>query len=281
MAFISHTLNIRGEKQEISRPLVMGILNVTPDSFYSESRLRDDEKMISQRVEQILEEEGDIIDVGAYSTRPGADDVPLEEEYRRLKKALSVIRSVKKDAFVSVDTFRSEIALRCAEEFGVSMINDVSGGNLDVHMADVMARIKIPYVLMHMRGTPKTMQTDTHYSDVVSDVISDLKTKIGNLKLKGVEDVVVDPGFGFAKDLDDNFKLLQRLEEFHVLEKPLLVGLSRKSMIYKTLNTIPEESLNGTIALNAIALLKGCHILRVHDVRSAVETVKLGIKLMR
>ncbi len=279
MAFISHTLNIRGEKMEIKRPLVMGILNVTPDSFYAECRMQED-AMISRRIEQIFEEGGDIIDIGAYSTRPGADDVTPQEEYARLKKALYIVRCVKPDAFVSIDTFRSEVALRCAEEYGVSMINDVSGGNLDEHMGDVMAQIKIPYVLMHMRGTPSTMQSLTHYGDVVIDVISDLKDKIENLKIKGVEDVVVDPGFGFAKNLDDNFRLLKEMEDFHSLEKPILVGVSRKSMIYKTLGITPEESLNGTTALNAIALAKGCHILRVHDVRSAVEAVQLVSKLI-
>ncbi|MGM9811452.1 MAG: dihydropteroate synthase [Muribaculaceae bacterium] len=273
--FGTYTLTIKGEKQLIDRPLVMGILNVTPDSFYSGSRMGVDEARIGERVEKILEEGGDIIDIGAYSTRPNADDISPDEEYSRLKTGLKVIKSIDANAIVSVDTFRADVARRCVEEFGVDIVNDVSGGTLDDDMFATVAKLNVPYILMHMRGTPATMQQLTEYDDVTRDVIDDLRKKKRALNDLGIGDVIIDPGFGFSKTVGQNFEMLNRLEDFSQLGAPLLVGVSRKSMIFRTLGCTPVESLNGTTVINTISLLKGAHILRVHDVREAVEVCKL------
>lgn len=273
--FGTYTLTIKGEKQLIGRPLVMGILNVTPDSFYSGSRMGVDEARIGERVEKILEEGGDIIDIGAYSTRPNADDISPDEEYSRLKTGLKVIKSIDANAIVSVDTFRADVARRCVEEFGVDIVNDVSGGTLDDDMFATVAKLNVPYILMHMRGTPATMQQLTEYDDVTRDVIDDLRKKKRVLNDLGIDDVIIDPGFGFSKTVGQNFEMLNRLEDFNQLGAPLLVGVSRKSMIFRTLGCTPVESLNGTTVINTISLLKGAHILRVHDVREAVEVCKL------
>ncbi len=273
--FCRYTLTIKGEKRAIVKPWVMGILNVTPDSFYSGSRMGVDEMRIGERVEEILKEGGDIIDIGAYSTRPNADDISPEEEYSRLKIGLNVIKNIDANAIVSVDTFRADVARRCVEEFGVDIVNDVSGGTLDDEMFATVANLKVPYILMHMRGTPATMQQLTEYNDVTRDVIDDLHKKKCALNDLGIDDVIIDPGFGFSKTVEQNFEMLNRLEDFKQLDAPLLVGVSRKSMIFRTLGCTPVESLNGTTVINTISLLKGAHILRVHDVKEAVEVCKL------
>ena len=273
--FCRYTLTIKGEKRAIVKPWVMGILNVTPDSFYSGSRMGVDEMCIGERVEEILKEGGDIIDIGAYSTRSNADDISPEEEYSRLKIGLNVIKNIDANAIVSVDTFRADVARRCVEEFGVDIVNDVSGGTLDDEMFATVANLKVPYILMHMRGTPATMQQLTEYNDVARDVIDDLHKKKCALNDLGIDDVIIDPGFGFSKIVEQNFEMLNRLEDFKQLDAPLLVGVSRKSMIYRTLGCTPVESLNGTTVINTISLLKGAHILRVHDVKEAVEVCKL------
>lgn len=273
--FCRYTLTIKGEKRAIVKPWVMGILNVTPDSFYSGSRMGVDEMRIGERVEEILKEGGDIIDIGAYSTRLNADDISPEEEYSRLKIGLNVIKNIDANAIVSVDTFRADVARRCVEEFGVDIVNDVSGGTLDDDMFATVANLKVPYILMHMRGTPATMQQLTEYNDVTRDVIDDLHKKKCALNDLGIDDVIIDPGFGFSKTVEQNFEMLNRLEDFKQLDAPLLVGVSRKSMIFRTLGCTPVESLNGTTVINTISLLKGAHILRVHDVKEAVEVCKL------
>lgn len=273
--FCRYTLTIKGEKRAIVKPWVMGILNVTPDSFYSGSRMGVDEMRIGERVEEILKEGGDIIDIGAYSTRANADDISPEEEYSRLKIGLNVIKNIDANAIVSVDTFRADVARRCVEEFGVDIVNDVSGGTLDDDMFATVANLKVPYILMHMRGTPATMQQLTEYNDVTRDVIGDLHKKKCALNDLGIDDVIIDPGFGFSKTVEQNFEMLNRLEDFKQLDAPLLVGVSRKTMIYRTLGCTPVESLNGTTVINTISLLKGAHILRVHDVKEAVEVCKL------
>ena len=273
--FCRYTLTIKGEKRAIEKPWVMGILNVTPDSFYSGSRMGVDEMRIGERVEEILKEGGDIIDIGAYSTRPNADDISPEEEYSRLKIGLNVIKNIDANAIVSVDTFRADVARRCVEEFGVDIVNDVSGGTLDDEMFATVANLKVPYILMHMRGTPATMQQLTEYNDVTRDVIDDLHKKKCALNDLGIDDVIIDPGFGFSKTVEQNFEMLNCLEDFKQLDAPLLVGVSRKSMIFRTLGCTPVESLNGTTVINTISLLKGAHILRVHDVKEAVEVCKL------
>ena len=273
--FGTYTLTIKGEKLTVEKPLIMGILNVTPDSFYSGSRMGSDEALIGKRVEQILDEGGDMIDIGAYSTRPNADDISADEEYARLKTRSNIIKSIDANVVVSVDTFRADVARKCVEEFGVDIVNDVSGGTLDDEMFATVAKLKVPYILMHMRGTPATMQQLTDYSDVTRDVIADLRQKKLALNELGVEEVIIDPGFGFSKTLEQNFEMLNRLEDFKQLCAPLLVGVSRKSMIFRTLGCTPVESLNGTTVINTISLMKGAHILRVHDVKEAVEVNKL------
>lgn len=273
--FETFRLSIKGKEITIDRPWVMGILNVTPDSFYAGSRMGTDEKNIHNRVEQILNEGGDVIDIGAYSTRPNAENISAEEEYSRLKVGLTAIKEISPDVIVSVDTFRADVAKRCVEEFGVDIINDVSGGTLDDKMFQTVAELGVPYILMHMRGTPATMQTLTEYADVTDDVIEDLRKKMQLLQNLGVKDVIVDPGFGFSKTVAQNFEMMNHLEKFKVLNAPLLVGISRKSMIFRTLDCTPMESLNGTTMLNTVSLMKGANILRVHDVKEAVETVSL------
>lgn len=252
----------------------MGILNVTPDSFYSGCRSCEEGKIVA-RVRQIVDEGAKIIDIGGYSSRPGAEDVTPEEEYERLSQGLSIIKREAPDIIVSVDTFRAEVARRCVEEWGVDIINDISGGTLDNAMFDTVADLQVPYILMHMRGTPATMQSLTQYVDVTRDVISELTEKVDILRQKGVKDIIIDPGFGFSKTIEQNYEMMNRLDEFHGMGMPLFVGISRKSMIYKALGLTPETSLNGTTALNTIATMKGAHILRVHDVKEAVETIKI------
>ena len=259
---------------DFSTPKVMGIVNVTPDSFFSQSRT-EGRDVIRERVARMRGEGADILDIGGYSTRPGAADVSPDEEYSRLARALEVVREVWPDAPVSVDTFRASVARRCVEEWGVAIVNDVSGGTLDPEMWPVVAGLRVAYVLMHMRGTPQTMQSLTDYADVTADVVTDLARKVYELRGLGVNDIIIDPGFCFAKTPSQNFRLLDELGEFCRMGMPVLAGLSRKSMIWRTLGISPEESIEGTVALNAIALDRGADILRVHDVLPAVHAVRL------
>lgn len=267
-----YTMNLRGKLVELQRPWVMGILNVTPDSFYIDSRTPMAEPdRIAQRVRQMLAEGADIIDVGAYSSRPGADDISPLEEMQRLEVALTTVREVAPEVYVSVDTFRSEVARQCIEHFGVDLINDISGGVLDRAMPKVVARLGVPYIIMHMKGNPETMQMAPEYQDVVAEVLEFLARQQQRFFDAGGKDVIIDPGFGFGKTLQHNYRLMDCLEDFHELHAPLLVGVSRKSMIYKLLETTPQDALNGTTVLHTIAMMKGAHILRVHDVQAAVE----------
>ena len=259
-------LNIKGNLVSLDTPVVMGILNVTPDSFYAASRQRG-ETDIERRIETILSEGGAWIDVGGYSSRPDAEDVSPEEEMRRLEPALRLLRDRYPEVPVSLDTFRAEVARWGVEEYGVALINDISGGELDEAMFRTVAGLRVPYLLMHMRGTPRTMQRHTDYADLMEEVMLYFARKVRELRLLGVNDIILDPGFGFSKTLEQNYRLMSHLEEFAVFELPLLVGVSRKSMIYRLLDATPEESLNGTTVLNTFALLHGADILRVHDVR--------------
>lgn len=267
-------LNIKGNLVSLDTPVVMGILNVTPDSFYAASRQRG-EADIERRIETILSEGDAWIDVGGYSSRPDAEDVSPEEEMRRLEPALRLLRDRYPEVPVSLDTFRAEVARWGVEEYGVALINDISGGELDEAMFRTVAGLRVPYLLMHMRGTPRTMQRHTDYADLMEEVMLYFARKVRELRLLGVNDIILDPGFGFSKTLEQNYRLMHHLEEFAVFELPLLVGVSRKSMIYRLLDATPEESLNGTTVLNTFALLHGADILRVHDVRQAVEAVRI------
>ena len=275
--FQSFSLNIGGELREYSRPQVMGIINVTPDSFFKSSRTMDEDALAS-RIEKLIADGADFIDMGAYSSRPGAADVDPAEEIARLRVGMKVLRSIDPQIPVSIDTFRSEVARVAIEELGANIVNDISGGSLDQDMFRTVARLKVPYILMHMRGTPATMQSLTDYSDVTADVIADLSVKLRELHLLGVADVVVDPGFGFSKTTEQNFEMMRNLQQFEVLGCPLLVGISRKSMITRTLDIDPADALAGTVALDAFALTQGAAFLRVHDVLEAVQTVKLFMK---
>lgn len=271
---LDKTLNIRGTLTSLSTPLVMGILNITPDSFFADSR-KQTEAAIDDRIREILSEGGDIIDVGGYSSRPDADEVTAEEEMRRLEIALHILNRQYPDIPVSVDTFRSEIARRCVEEYGVAMVNDISGGEMDPRMFSTVADLKVPYIMMHMRGTPQTMQQHTNYTDMMGEILLYFADKVRQLRLMGVNDIILDPGFGFSKTVEQNYRLMAHLGELTAFELPLLVGISRKSMIYKFLGGTPADSLNGTTVLNTYALLNGANILRVHDVKEAVEAVRI------
>ena len=267
-------LNVNGRLLDLSTPCVMGILNVTPDSFYSGSRMQTEEE-IEARVRQIVDEGAAIIDVGAYSSRPNAEHVSAGEEMSRLRLGLEVLRRTAPEAVVSVDTFRADVARMCVEEYGVAIINDISAGELDKDMFAAVAALHVPYVLMHMQGRPQDMQHAPRYDDVARDVFLYFARKVRRLRDMGACDLVLDPGFGFGKTLEHNYQLMARLEEFAVFGLPVLVGVSRKSMIYNLLGCGPEDALNGTTALHTIALLKGASILRVHDVAPAVEAVRV------
>ena len=270
---VSTTINVGGRLVSLDDPQVMGILNVTPDSFFATSRCRSEEE-IRQRVCQIRQEGATMVDIGAYSSRPGAEDVTKDEELRRLLPAIDIVREEWPEAIISVDTFRAEVARR-AVEAGADIINDISGGEMDPDMFSAVADMHMPYILMHMQGTPQDMQKAPHYDNLMCEVFRSLGERVELLHEKGVADVILDPGFGFGKSMTQNYEMMSRLDEFHLLGCPVLVGVSRKSMIYRLLNSTPEESLNGTTALNTIALMKGASILRVHDVREAVEAVKI------
>ncbi len=279
MIFTPFTLNISGKLVKYDKPAVMGIVNVTPDSFYGGSRTFDSDA-IKARVEKLVNDGADMIDIGAYSSRPGADDVTPDEELRRIEMGMEQIRRVAPEIPVSVDTFRASVAKESVKNLSVNIINDISGGDLDDKMFETVAELQVPYILMHMRGTPATMQSLTDYgkTGVTASVIQDLAIKVNKLALLGVNDIIVDPGFGFSKTLDQNYELLANLEAFRALECPVLVGVSRKSMITKFLGINSEDALNGTTVINVLALERGTEILRVHDVKAAAEAVKLCYK---
>ncbi len=267
------TINCRGNFIELSNPKVMGIINVTLDSFYDGGKTFS-EKEILKQAEKMLLEGATFLDIGGYSTRPGADEISESEEIKRVVKAIESILKNFPEALISVDTFRSEVAKK-AVHAGATIINDISGGTLDAEMYKTVAKLKVPYILMHMRGTPKTMTKLTDYKNVTFEVLKHLSEKIALARAEGINDIIADPGFGFAKTREQSFQLLNNLELFQNLDVPILVGVSRKSFIYKTLKSSAENALNGTTSLNTIALLKGASILRVHDVKEAVECVKL------
>ena len=271
---------MRGKLLDLSEPQIMGILNVTPDSFFSGSRKQTDVE-IMERVEQIVADGGQMIDIGAYSSRPGADDVSPEEEMARLRKGMKIVREIAPDIPVSVDTFRADVARMCVEELGVDIINDISGGELDKDMFNTVAKLGVPYILMHMKGNPQNMQNNPQYDDLVKEVLLYFADKIQRLRDLGQKDIILDPGFGFAKTLEHNYELMNHMEELKVFELPILSGISRKRMIYKLLGTSPLEALNGTTVLNTISILKGASILRVHDVKEAKEVARMIKFLMQ
>ena len=277
---IYKSLNIKGTLFPLHTPIVMGILNVTPDSFYADSR-KQSEAAITERIETIIKEGAKIIDVGGYSSRPDAAEVTEKEEMKRLATALGILNTHYPDVAVSVDTFRAKIARRCVEEYGAAIINDISGGELDSEMFATVAKLHVPYILMHMRGTPQTMQQNTDYEDMMEEILKYFAGKISTLREMGVCDIIIDPGFGFSKTLRQNYELMKNLWEFEAFGLPLLVGISRKSMIYKLLDSTPGESLNGTAVLNTYALLNGADILRVHDVKAAVEAIKIVTEIRK
>ncbi len=273
------TLVIRQQRVTLAEPWVMGILNATPDSFFAGSRCPTATE-VEHRAQQLVAEGADVIDVGACSTRPGAEMVTEAEELARLRMALSAVRRVSREVYVSVDTFRARVARAAVLELGADMVNDIAGGDLDEAMWPTMAELGVPYIVMHMRGTPATMQQLTHYDNVVTDVVADLAHRLEHLRNVGVNNVIADPGFGFAKTLDQNYELLAHLDAFDALGVPLLVGVSRKSMATKLLGITPDEALEATTVLNTVALLQGAHIVRVHDVRAAVEARTLVKRLL-
>lgn len=268
------SINIKGSLRHFHKPWVMGILNVTPDSFFAESRTIETDD-IRRRIDDLISQGADIIDIGGYSSRPGAPEVSADEEYSRLARGLEAIRKYHPDTLISVDTFRADVARRCVSDWKADIINDISGGNLDAEMWPTVAELQVPYILMHMRGTPSSMQSLCDYNDVMADVIRDLAFKIDAMHQLGIADIIVDPGFGFAKDINQNYQLMAELDQFKQLNAPLLVGISRKSMIYRPLDITPQTAINGTTVLNTFALLHGANILRVHDVKEAVEAVKI------
>lgn len=271
-------MNIGGHLLELQEPQIMGILNITPDSFFSGSRT-ETETDITRRLHQMMQEGADMIDVGAYSSRPGAADVSPEEEMERLRRGLRIVKRDFPDVPVSVDTFRADVARMAVEEEGADIINDISGGEMDKRMFRTVALLKVPYILMHMQGTPQSMQQAPHYENVRREVMLYMAERVAQLHELGVKDVIADPGFGFGKTLEHNYELMAHLDDFQELDCPLLVGISRKSMIYKLVGGTPQTALGGTTALHMYALSRGAHILRVHDVAQAVEVKKIYLQL--
>ena len=268
------SLNCRGKLLDLSKPRIMGILNITPDSFYDGGRYASDNEIINQ-AERMLKEGADILDIGGISTRPGAKVLNEKEEIERLDPVLKLIRTNYPEAILSIDTFRSSIARFAVTEYGVDMINDISGGEMDKDMFHTVAGLQVPYILMHMRGNPETMQSLTDYKDIIGEMTTYFAKKAKQLTDSGVRDIVIDPGFGFSKTVDQNYFLLKHLHHFQIFELPVLAGVSRKSMIYQTLEAKPGDALNGTTVLHTIALLQGAHLLRVHDVKEAGEAIRL------
>lgn len=275
----SKYINVNGSLLDLSVPCVMGILNITPDSFYAGSRMQT-ETEIAARAQQILDEGAGIIDIGAYSSRPNAENVSPHEEMGRLRMGLEILRRTQPGAVISVDTFRADVARMCVEEYGVAIINDIAAGEMDADMFRTVVELNVPYIMMHMQGTPQNMQQHPHYDNLLKEVFLYFAQKVQQLRDLGMKDIILDPGFGFGKTVEHNYELLAHLEEFRIFELPLLVGVSRKSMIYRLLGNTPQDALNGTTVLDTICLLKGADILRVHDVREAVETVKI-VEAMR
>lgn len=275
-----NSIDLGGDLIDLSSPIVMGVLNVTPDSFY-DGGLLTDEKELLKRAEEMLTEGAMILDIGAVSTRPGAEIISTKEELERLIPAVSAIRKEFPEAHLSIDTYRSWVALRVMEKTGPVIVNDVSGGELDSKMFETIGKLKVPYILTHMKGTPQNMQNNPQYENVVREVSTWLSDKVRKLTKAGVNDIVIDPGFGFGKEIAHNYELLNRLDSFKVFQLPVMVGVSRKSMIWRVLDTDPQKSLNGTTILNTMALIGGADILRVHDVKEAMEVVLLfhAIKL--
>jgi len=271
-------INAGGRLLDLEIPKVMGIINITPDSFYKESRYSTDEEILVTAA-RMLEDGADILDIGGYSSRPGAKDISVDEESNRVLKAVKLINRKFPEAIISVDTFRADIAREAVVGCGASIINDISGGDSDDRMFLVVETLNVPYILMHMKGDPRTMQNKPVYEDIVADILKWFGDRIFKLKSAGLKDIIIDPGFGFGKTIDHNFELLRRLGDFSIAGLPVLVGISRKSMIWKTLDISVDEALNGTTTLNAIAIFNGADILRVHDVREAVQTVNLIEKL--
>lgn len=271
-------INYNGQLVSLATPKVMGILNVTPDSFFDGGEYTTNERCL-QRIREMVNQGVDIIDVGGYSTRPGAAEVSADEEVKRISPVVALIKKHFPQVMISIDTFRASVANAVIQTHGTCIINDVSGGNLDKEMFKTVASLGVPYVLMHMRGTPQTMQQHTQYTDVATDVIYELSERLNTLYKLGAKDVMIDPGFGFAKTVDQNYELFNKMNRFQIFSEPLLVGVSRKSMIYKELGTDASDSLNGTTVLNTLALQSGANILRVHDVKQAVEAVTLVGKL--
>ena len=271
-------INIKGRLLDLRHPRIMGIINVTEDSFYPGSRYTTDEEILTI-AGSMLEDGADMLDIGGCSTRPGAKEVPEETEKKRVCRAVELILGRYPEATVSVDTYRASVAGEAVINSGAAIINDISGGEMDTEMFPLVIRLNVPYIMMHMQGTPQTMQSDPHYDDVVSDILFWFGQRITQLQQAGVKDIILDPGFGFGKTAGHNFEMLRRMNEFHITGLPLLAGLSRKSMIWRTLNITPDDALNGTSALNMAALLKGASILRVHDVKEAKEVVKLFEKI--
>lgn len=276
MQFINHafTINLRGKLLDVTVPKIMGIINITPDSFFSESRSIE-ANQICHRVASMIESGMDILDVGACSTRPGIEQVSEQEELARLRMAMEVIRNKWPDLPVSIDTYRASVASEMVQSFKADMINDISGGSLDEKMFETIARLQVPYVLSHIQGNPTTMQLNPGYEDITTDICQYFSQKMAELLRLGVNDIVLDPGFGFGKTLQHNYQLLKGLDELTILNRPMLIGISRKSMIYKFLNIDPEQSLNGTTVLHTMALMGGASILRVHDVKEAKEAILL------
>lgn len=272
------TINCKGNLIDLRKPKVMGILNITPDSFFDGGKYKNDKLIISQ-VKKMLSEGATFIDLGAYSSRPGAAEVPVTEELNRVVPIVELLNREFPEILLSIDTFRSEVASRSIEA-GAALINDISAGKIDEEMLTVIAKNKVPYIMMHMRGTPKNMQTLTNYNNLLIEIQQYFSEQIAKTKTLGINDLIVDPGFGFSKTLTQNFELLQKLELLQNLKRPILVGISRKSMIYKTLATDAQHALNGTTALNMLALIKGANILRVHDVKEAMECIKLANNLI-
>jgi dihydropteroate synthase len=267
-------INVNGRLMDLSEPQVMGILNVTPDSFYAGSRAETEQDII-RRLHQIVDEGASIVDIGGYSSRPDAEHISAEEEMNRMRNGLEIIRKHRPEVVVSVDTFRADVARMCVEEYGAAIINDISAGQMDEQMFATIARLGVPYIIMHMKGTPQDMQVNPQYGHFLKEVFYYFSEKVQRLRDLGVKDIIIDPGFGFGKTLEHNYELMNHLEEFSLFELPLLVGVSRKSMIHKLLDITPQEALNGTTVLNSVALLKGADILRVHDVKEAVESVRI------
>mgnify|MGYP003607620523 CR=1 FL=1 len=270
-------MNCKGQLIDLSTPKIMGILNITPNSFFDGGKYKNENELI-ERVNKMLDEGATFIDVGGYSSKPNAEFVSEEEEISRIIPVVNLLQKHFPDIILSIDTFRAGVAQRCIEN-GAAIINDISAGKLDDKMLETIAKFQVPYIMMHMKGTPQTMQTLTQYDDIMKEMLFYFSERIATARTFGINDLIVDPGFGFAKTLEQNFEVMQKLELFQMLELPLLIGISRKSMIYKTLDSNAEMALNGTTFLNAIALTKGAKILRVHDVKEAVECVKLFDKI--